>query len=251
MNLDTITIGEEEYISSAKAASLVGYTKDYVGQLARAGKIKATRVGRSWYISAGSIRTHKLNTHYTLTRPKKQTKRENDITEKTIKNIDKTEKEKIKDFNEKRVGMEFSDNEGVDLFPKIKKNKRDVLLHTDIKYERVNIPKVAVNKSSRGKATHANVANFENISSKRGIKDIDTKHVYANAGRRNYSVRMDGVIKSKYGGKSFKVSNRNIVTARNINSSKKNIVEKNNAKTISVITSIVLFTILVLIYLFV
>ncbi len=61
----------KRYISSKRAAQLVGYTKDYVGQLARAGKVDARLVGRSWYVAEDSIRSHKLNAHYTLTQPTK------------------------------------------------------------------------------------------------------------------------------------------------------------------------------------
>lgn len=60
------------YISSKRAASLVGYTKDYVGQLCRAGKVRARLVGRSWYVSEESIRQHKLGVHYTLHQPTKK-----------------------------------------------------------------------------------------------------------------------------------------------------------------------------------
>jgi hypothetical protein len=59
------------FISSAQAARLVGYTKDYVGQLCRAGKLDAKLIGRSWYVSEESITQHKLSVHYTLTQPKK------------------------------------------------------------------------------------------------------------------------------------------------------------------------------------
>ena len=69
-----ILIDGEEYISSARAAELVGYSKDYVGQLARGGKIDAKRVGRNWYIREASINKHKLSVHYTLTKPKKKEK---------------------------------------------------------------------------------------------------------------------------------------------------------------------------------
>ena len=62
----TLTSMEEElildgkrYISTKRAAQLTGYTKDYVGQLCRAGKIDAKLVGRSWYVNEEELRDHK------------------------------------------------------------------------------------------------------------------------------------------------------------------------------------------------
>ncbi len=236
MSLETVVIDGKEYISSARAASLVGYTKDYVGQLARAGKVDATRVGRSWYISEDSIRAHKLNTHYTLTKQKKKSKRENSNTEKTIKNIVKTEKEKIDDEFLKVDFIEKKNDRDIDLFPKIKKNKRDILLHTDIKYEKVNTRKALIQKNIKTKPNHFIDKRFIASTQKKR-----TKHVFVD--EKDNSSRMDGVVKNKY-----------IKSARNnsrVFKNKEDFVIKNNNKTISVIGSIILFTILVLIYIFI
>lgn len=56
--MDSIEIQGQNYISSKRAAKLTGYAQDYVGQLARAGKVPATRVGRSWYVSEEDILKH-------------------------------------------------------------------------------------------------------------------------------------------------------------------------------------------------
>ena len=66
-----LVLDGKKYVSSARAAELVGYTKDYVGQLARAGKIDCQLIGRSWYVSEESIQKHKVSVHYTLKNPKK------------------------------------------------------------------------------------------------------------------------------------------------------------------------------------
>lgn len=66
---ESLEFDGKRYISSKRAASLVGYTKDYVGQLCRGGKVEARLVGRSWYVSEESIRKHKLGVHYTLHQP--------------------------------------------------------------------------------------------------------------------------------------------------------------------------------------
>ncbi len=75
---DTVTEELEfegkRYVSSIRAAELVHYTKDYVGQLARAGKLDARLVGRSWYVAVDAIKEHKRTANYTLTKSKKRRK---------------------------------------------------------------------------------------------------------------------------------------------------------------------------------
>lgn len=53
--MDELEIKGKKYISSKRASELTGYAKDYVGQLARAKKVPATRVGRAWYVEASAI----------------------------------------------------------------------------------------------------------------------------------------------------------------------------------------------------
>ena len=56
--VDELEIQGKKYISSKRASELTGYAKDYVGQLARAGKIPGTRVGRAWYVEEATILAH-------------------------------------------------------------------------------------------------------------------------------------------------------------------------------------------------
>ena len=56
--MEELEIKGIKYISSKRAAKLTGYAKDYVGQLARANKVPATRVGRAWYVSESDILAH-------------------------------------------------------------------------------------------------------------------------------------------------------------------------------------------------
>lgn len=57
--MDELIISGKKYISSKRAAEITGYAKDYVGQLARGGKIEATQVGRAWYVLEDSVLSHK------------------------------------------------------------------------------------------------------------------------------------------------------------------------------------------------
>ncbi len=92
---DAVEIGGKQYLPSGRAAKLVGYTKDYVGQLARMGKLDAKLVGRGWYVTEDSIRAHKLDVHYELTKPKTRKERVDPVSSGddediniSIKNID-------------------------------------------------------------------------------------------------------------------------------------------------------------------
>ena len=53
--MESITIGGKNYISSKRAAELMGYTQDYIGQLARSKKISAERVSGVWYVDESVI----------------------------------------------------------------------------------------------------------------------------------------------------------------------------------------------------
>ncbi len=48
-----------EYVSSAKASQLTGYTQDYVGQLARSDVLQAQKVGRKWFVNKEELLAHK------------------------------------------------------------------------------------------------------------------------------------------------------------------------------------------------
>jgi len=47
------------YVSAARASEISGYNKDYVGQLARSGKILSRRIGNRWYVERGGLLGHK------------------------------------------------------------------------------------------------------------------------------------------------------------------------------------------------
>ncbi len=58
---DDLIFEGKKYISAKRASKLVSYTRDYVGQLCREGKVESRMVGRSWFISEESILNHKLH----------------------------------------------------------------------------------------------------------------------------------------------------------------------------------------------
>ncbi len=58
---DELTIEGRTMISSRRAAQITGYKQDYIGQLARASKIAARRVGGMWYVDQDSLVEYKSN----------------------------------------------------------------------------------------------------------------------------------------------------------------------------------------------
>lgn len=57
---DTIvSFDGKDYVSASRAAKITGYNQDYVGQLARAGKILSRQVGNRWYVERDGLLTHK------------------------------------------------------------------------------------------------------------------------------------------------------------------------------------------------
>jgi hypothetical protein len=51
--------GEKRYILVKEASQLSGYSKDYIGQLARDRKIESRRVGKKWYVGEASLLEYK------------------------------------------------------------------------------------------------------------------------------------------------------------------------------------------------
>lgn len=56
--MDELDVGGKRYISSKRGAELTGYAKDYIGQLARAGKVPGTRFGRAWFVEEAALLKH-------------------------------------------------------------------------------------------------------------------------------------------------------------------------------------------------
>jgi len=54
-----ITFDGRDYVSASRAAKMTGYHQDYIGQLARSGKIQSRQVGNRWYIDREGLMAHK------------------------------------------------------------------------------------------------------------------------------------------------------------------------------------------------
>lgn len=54
-----VSFDGKDYISASRASELTGYNQDYVGQLARSGKILSRQIGKRWYVERSGIMAHK------------------------------------------------------------------------------------------------------------------------------------------------------------------------------------------------
>src|SRR3954470_2806013 len=51
-----LPVSQSKFISLAEAAKLTGYHQDYLGQLARAGKLNAQKIGRNWATTLEAVK---------------------------------------------------------------------------------------------------------------------------------------------------------------------------------------------------
>ncbi len=54
-----VSFDGKDYISASRAAKITGYNQDYVGQLARSGKILSRQIGNRWYVERSGLVAHK------------------------------------------------------------------------------------------------------------------------------------------------------------------------------------------------
>src|ERR1700690_1515912 len=54
-----ISFDGKDYISAARAAKITSYHQDYIGQLARSGKILSRQIGNRWYVEREALLSHK------------------------------------------------------------------------------------------------------------------------------------------------------------------------------------------------
>jgi hypothetical protein len=54
-----VSFDGQDYISASRAAKITGYNQDYIGQLARTGKILSRQIGNRWYVERSGLLAHK------------------------------------------------------------------------------------------------------------------------------------------------------------------------------------------------
>lgn len=56
---DSLILEGKVYISARRAAKIINYAQDYIGQLCRANKLDCKMVGRSWFVTEESLLAHR------------------------------------------------------------------------------------------------------------------------------------------------------------------------------------------------
>ena len=54
-----VSFDGKDYISASRASKITGYNQDYIGQLARSGKILSRQIGNRWYVERAGLLAHK------------------------------------------------------------------------------------------------------------------------------------------------------------------------------------------------
>jgi hypothetical protein len=54
-----VSFDGKDYISANRAAKVTGYNQDYIGQLARTGKVLSRQIGNRWYVDRAGLIAHK------------------------------------------------------------------------------------------------------------------------------------------------------------------------------------------------
>ena len=56
---ESLILEGKNYISAKRAAKVINYAQDYIGQLCRRGKLDCRMIGRSWYVTEESLLAHR------------------------------------------------------------------------------------------------------------------------------------------------------------------------------------------------
>jgi excisionase family DNA binding protein len=81
-----VEIDSQKFQNVSEAAKLTGYSRDYIGRLAREKKIDATQIGRQWFVSIPSLQKYSKSAEFEMkTRQQKlseERKREREATKR-------------------------------------------------------------------------------------------------------------------------------------------------------------------------
>tara|TARA_B100000745_G_scaffold155423_1_gene101797 strand:- start:1997 stop:2980 length:984 start_codon:yes stop_codon:yes gene_type:complete len=125
-----------EYIATAKAAELTGYTQDYIGQLSRSGEIQAQKVGRRWFVGREDILQHKES--HEVTDVKEDETTDEDTTVVAAETITPKVAEKRVKINDINFNVKYTSETSTPLIPKMNSHRS---AHTQYESHEINTPK--------------------------------------------------------------------------------------------------------------
>jgi hypothetical protein len=154
--MDSVVLGGKKYISSKRASEITGYAKDYIGQLCRAGKLDARRVGRNWYVSEEEAREHQKASKREATEA--HTVQVASLRPRSIGEVSKNKTQIYHDALPLRYSYE--DDPGL-LVPLARKNEKAI-------EQKVVMDKI-IPKKDLGKSSSVNVHVINEKASQRGV----------------------------------------------------------------------------------
>jgi len=84
MEDDYIFVEGSRYISAKKAAEITGYTSDYIGQIAREGKVRSKKIGRIRFVEEEELREYTIESDRKKSAIEKLSKFEDEDTESDV-----------------------------------------------------------------------------------------------------------------------------------------------------------------------
>lgn len=110
--METLVLDGKTYVKASKAARDLGYATDYVGQLCRSGKVSAHLIGRTWYVDAKELSSHRIEKKR-ISRVKAREQAHKSIDEHRVKIASTTN-------TYKNIGIQY-EQDAEDLIPQTKK----------------------------------------------------------------------------------------------------------------------------------
>ncbi len=100
-----VEIAGNKYESVSAASKQTGYSRDYIGRLAREEKITATQVGRQWFVSVASLEAYAKNAEHDQKARKEKLSLQRKQEREAIKSIHVQERAKVIAKQKKQIGQ--------------------------------------------------------------------------------------------------------------------------------------------------
>jgi len=148
--MDTVLIDGVTYTKASVIAKKHKYTPDYIGQLARANKIDAQLVGRSWYVAEGSLLEHKSGRY-----------KESSVAEKSLKTKSSRNKDIVKKSDKKLVEKSSATTNSGHTY----EDARQILVYPNISKKSFRVREAGKNKTETPTTTWSAGSKYESDNS--------------------------------------------------------------------------------------
>jgi hypothetical protein len=102
-----VEINSQKFQNVSDASKLTGYSRDYIGRLAREQKILATQVGRQWFVSIASLESYAKNADREQKSRQQKLSEERKREREAVKRLQEKEQARIKAEKRKKTHTRF------------------------------------------------------------------------------------------------------------------------------------------------